>query len=120
MWDVCSLGSCSRFWEEICGVDFVWECLSRERWPDIDLDKEFLAYENQRLELGQSIHPINKVSDSPKSQLCSFCIFLCSIQKSMRDSAVPLYIYIYVGRQVNCFHIIRSVKEQKKKEKMTE
>lgn len=60
VWDVCSLGSCSRFWEEVCGIDFVWECLSRERWPDVDLDKEFLAYEDQRHELDQSIQPSKK------------------------------------------------------------
>ncbi|XP_058210936.1 uncharacterized protein LOC131323254 isoform X3 [Rhododendron vialii] len=31
--DVCSLGSCSRFWRELCGSDSVWESLYRDRWP---------------------------------------------------------------------------------------
>uniref|UniRef100_A0A2C9UBW6 F-box domain-containing protein n=1 Tax=Manihot esculenta TaxID=3983 RepID=A0A2C9UBW6_MANES len=31
--DVCALGSCSRFWRELCGSDCVWEFLTRERWP---------------------------------------------------------------------------------------
>lgn len=32
-WDVCSLGSCSRFWRELCGSDCLWESLYTERWP---------------------------------------------------------------------------------------
>ncbi|KAF5736932.1 hypothetical protein HS088_TW14G01098 [Tripterygium wilfordii] len=31
--ELCALGSCSRFWSEICGSDFIWESLSRSRWP---------------------------------------------------------------------------------------
>ncbi|KAK4783063.1 hypothetical protein SAY86_007437 [Trapa natans] len=31
--DVCNLGSCSRFWRELCDSDFLWECQARERWP---------------------------------------------------------------------------------------
>ncbi|EEF45484.1 conserved hypothetical protein [Ricinus communis] len=33
--DVCSLGSCSRFWRELCGSDCIWESLTRERWPSL-------------------------------------------------------------------------------------
>ncbi|XP_021897354.1 uncharacterized protein LOC110814250 [Carica papaya] len=35
--DVCALGSCSRFWSELCGSDYIWESLSRERWPFLGL-----------------------------------------------------------------------------------
>ncbi|XP_052206379.1 uncharacterized protein LOC127810850 [Diospyros lotus] len=31
--DVCSLGSCSRFWRELCGSDSVWAFLCKDRWP---------------------------------------------------------------------------------------
>lgn len=31
--DVCALGSCSRFWHELCGSDDVWEILFQDRWP---------------------------------------------------------------------------------------
>ncbi|PSR92649.1 F-box only protein [Actinidia chinensis var. chinensis] len=37
--DVCSLGSCSRFWRELCGSDCVWASLYRERWPALDFAK---------------------------------------------------------------------------------
>ncbi|XAR57127.1 hypothetical protein NMG60_11025158 [Bertholletia excelsa] len=37
--DVCSLGSCSRFWREMCGLDCLWSSLYRDRWP-VDLGKE--------------------------------------------------------------------------------
>ncbi|KAM1012324.1 hypothetical protein ACFX13_043197 [Malus domestica] len=32
VWDLCALGSCSRFWRELCKSDCVWECLVRRRW----------------------------------------------------------------------------------------
>ncbi|XP_074348395.1 uncharacterized protein LOC141687127 isoform X2 [Apium graveolens] len=38
VWDVCSLGSCSRFWQELCGLDCVWSSLYRDRWPQLLLD----------------------------------------------------------------------------------
>ncbi|XP_038988716.1 uncharacterized protein LOC113463024 isoform X3 [Phoenix dactylifera] len=31
--DVCSLGSCSRFWRGLCSSDFVWIALYKRRWP---------------------------------------------------------------------------------------
>ncbi|XP_022761209.1 uncharacterized protein LOC111307454 [Durio zibethinus] len=31
--DLSSLGSCSRFWRELCGSDCLWESLVKERWP---------------------------------------------------------------------------------------
>ncbi|URE35260.1 F-box domain containing protein [Musa troglodytarum] len=31
--DVCSLGSCSRFWQDICASDSVWIALYKRRWP---------------------------------------------------------------------------------------
>ncbi|KAJ0979733.1 hypothetical protein J5N97_015207 [Dioscorea zingiberensis] len=33
VWDVCSLGSCSRFWRALCASDCLWLALSRKRWP---------------------------------------------------------------------------------------
>ncbi|XP_075486869.1 uncharacterized protein LOC142526392 [Primulina tabacum] len=38
--DVCSLGSCSRFWKELCGSDCVWEVLCKDRWPAIAWDQK--------------------------------------------------------------------------------
>lgn len=38
--DVCSLGSCSRFWKELCGSDCVWEVLCKGRWPAIAWDQK--------------------------------------------------------------------------------
>lgn len=38
VWDVCSLGSCSRFWQELCGLDCVWSSLYRDRWPQLVSD----------------------------------------------------------------------------------
>ncbi|KAF4356051.1 hypothetical protein G4B88_015331 [Cannabis sativa] len=31
--ELCSLGSCSRFWRELCKSDCIWESLAKERWP---------------------------------------------------------------------------------------
>nr|XP_009414191.2 PREDICTED: uncharacterized protein LOC103995348 [Musa acuminata subsp. malaccensis] len=31
--DVCSLGSCSRFWQGLCASDSVWIALYKRRWP---------------------------------------------------------------------------------------
>lgn len=31
--DLCALGSCSRFWRELCKADCLWESLAKERWP---------------------------------------------------------------------------------------
>ncbi|XP_042475359.1 uncharacterized protein LOC122057353 isoform X2 [Macadamia integrifolia] len=33
--DLCSLGSCSRFWREFCASDSIWIFLFRERWPSM-------------------------------------------------------------------------------------
>ncbi|KAG9139137.1 hypothetical protein Leryth_019116 [Lithospermum erythrorhizon] len=37
--DVCSLGSCSQFWRELCLSDSVWKALYRDRWPTLVLAK---------------------------------------------------------------------------------
>lgn len=34
--DVCSLGSCSRFWRGLCVSDLIWMDLAKRRWPMID------------------------------------------------------------------------------------
>ncbi|KAM7463042.1 hypothetical protein LguiA_031163 [Lonicera macranthoides] len=50
--DICSLGSCSRFWRELCESDCVWASLCRDRWPALDLDYQDSApqFENPLLD----------------------------------------------------------------------
>ncbi|KAL4564849.1 hypothetical protein LXL04_028922 [Taraxacum kok-saghyz] len=38
--DLCALGSCSRFWRELCGSDDIWAGLCRNRWPALGIDTE--------------------------------------------------------------------------------
>ncbi|XP_010243590.1 PREDICTED: uncharacterized protein LOC104587608 isoform X1 [Nelumbo nucifera] len=38
--DVCALGSCSRFWRELCASDCLWLSLSRQRWPSLDFSSQ--------------------------------------------------------------------------------
>ncbi|XP_009780621.1 uncharacterized protein LOC107817382 [Nicotiana tabacum] len=46
--DLCSLGSCSQFWWELCGSDYIWESLCRERWPALSLEiEESSSFDNQ-------------------------------------------------------------------------
>lgn len=33
--DVCALGSCSRFWRNLCRSDHIWESLTKNRWPTL-------------------------------------------------------------------------------------
>ncbi|GMH28442.1 hypothetical protein Nepgr_030285 [Nepenthes gracilis] len=33
--DVCALGSCSKFWRELCGSDCIWISLYKWRWPSL-------------------------------------------------------------------------------------
>lgn len=35
--DVCALGSCSKFWRELCGSDQLWVSLTGKRWPSLKL-----------------------------------------------------------------------------------
>ncbi|GMY27651.1 F-box-like domain-containing protein [Fagus crenata] len=35
--DVCALGSCSRFWRELCASESIWESLAKDRWPSLTL-----------------------------------------------------------------------------------
>ncbi|GAV87359.1 F-box-like domain-containing protein [Cephalotus follicularis] len=44
--DLCALGSCSRYWSELCGSDCIWESLTRQRWPFLDtvLDPTFKGW----------------------------------------------------------------------------
>ncbi|KAJ8573853.1 hypothetical protein K7X08_010364 [Anisodus acutangulus] len=48
--DLCSLGSCSRFWSELCGSDYIWASLCKERWPALALEIESASYNNQNHE----------------------------------------------------------------------
>lgn len=34
--DLCSLGSCSRFWRRLCSTDCLWAALSARRWPFLE------------------------------------------------------------------------------------
>lgn len=36
--DLCSLGCCSRYWRELCGSEFIWEFLSKKRWPRFSVE----------------------------------------------------------------------------------
>lgn len=45
--DVCSLGSCSRFWRELCGSDSVWEALCKDRWPQFFSDEKLTSNSNK-------------------------------------------------------------------------
>lgn len=54
---MCSLGSCSRFWRELCGSDCVWECLYRERWPALDLGKDSSAQDVKTHQFDPQIEP---------------------------------------------------------------
>lgn len=38
--DVCALGSCSKFWRELCGSDPIWVSLSKQRWPSLHFSDE--------------------------------------------------------------------------------
>lgn len=46
--DVCSLGSCSKFWREICESDFLWKSLCDERWPGVVLKEEAETHDHDR------------------------------------------------------------------------
>ncbi|KAL9237681.1 hypothetical protein vseg_012201 [Gypsophila vaccaria] len=35
--DTCVLGSCSKWWRELCGSDSIWAGLTRDRWPSLNL-----------------------------------------------------------------------------------
>ncbi|KAG9457596.1 hypothetical protein H6P81_002104 [Aristolochia fimbriata] len=48
--ELCSLGSCSRFWRELCSSDFIWVSLSRERWPSIDFCDEIVRSDERTSE----------------------------------------------------------------------
>ncbi|XP_020275633.1 uncharacterized protein LOC109850120 [Asparagus officinalis] len=36
--EVCSLGSCSKFWYDLCSSDPLWLQLTLKRWPHLNLD----------------------------------------------------------------------------------
>ncbi|KAJ4956422.1 hypothetical protein NE237_013205 [Protea cynaroides] len=40
IFDLCSLGSCSRFWRELCASDSIWISMFRERWPSLVFSTE--------------------------------------------------------------------------------
>ncbi|KAL3505785.1 hypothetical protein ACH5RR_031167 [Cinchona calisaya] len=44
--DVCSLGSCSKFWREICGSDCLWKPLCEGRWAGVVLEEEAQSPDN--------------------------------------------------------------------------
>lgn len=97
--DVCSLGCCSRYWRELCGSEFIWESLSRKRWPRISVDsnsrtleipqnfdsfsegwREF--YINQHNELAHRTLPIVKfVEESSQSDSLEVGDYLKAIQE---------------------------------------
>ncbi|CAN6469384.1 unnamed protein product [Victoria cruziana] len=40
--DLCSLGSTSRSWRDLCNSDGIWSTLSKDRWPAINLEESQL------------------------------------------------------------------------------
>ncbi|XP_021737881.1 uncharacterized protein LOC110704407 [Chenopodium quinoa] len=44
--DVCALGSCSKFWRELCGADQLWVLLTQGRWPSLNLSDHSLISDN--------------------------------------------------------------------------
>ncbi|KAI3927882.1 hypothetical protein MKW98_023483 [Papaver atlanticum] len=38
--ELCSLGSCSKFWRELCSTDYLWVSLSKDRWPALGISSE--------------------------------------------------------------------------------
>ncbi|KAI3975674.1 hypothetical protein MKX01_023100 [Papaver californicum] len=38
--ELCSLGSCSKFWRELCSADYLWVSLSKDRWPALGISSE--------------------------------------------------------------------------------
>ncbi|KAF3774860.1 hypothetical protein EJ110_NYTH52143 [Nymphaea thermarum] len=40
--DLCSLGSTSRTWRDLCSSDRIWSTLSKDRWPAINLEESQL------------------------------------------------------------------------------
>ncbi|KAG8370045.1 hypothetical protein BUALT_Bualt14G0076800 [Buddleja alternifolia] len=56
VFDLCSLGGCSRFWRELCGSDCVWEGLCKDRWGGIVVDDDnSSSSESQSHELHQEM-----------------------------------------------------------------
>ncbi|XP_060197808.1 uncharacterized protein LOC132626822 [Lycium barbarum] len=45
--DLCSLGSCSRFWWWLCGSNHLWASLCKQRWPALALQIESSSYNNR-------------------------------------------------------------------------
>ncbi|KAI3469440.1 hypothetical protein Pfo_026103 [Paulownia fortunei] len=58
--DVCSLGSCSRFWRELCGSDCVWEALCKNRWPGLSMDENSSASQSESHEVDQKVDSNSK------------------------------------------------------------
>ncbi|XP_026450086.1 uncharacterized protein LOC113350198 isoform X2 [Papaver somniferum] len=38
--ELCSLGSCSKFWRELCSTDYLWVSLSKDRCPALGISSE--------------------------------------------------------------------------------
>lgn len=64
---MCSLGSCSRFWRELCGSDCVWEGLCKDRWP--------LIFEDQTESNDHKLTPNSKVVFC----FCRSLSFICGL-----------------------------------------
>lgn len=67
VWDVCSLGSCSRFWQELCRLDCVWFSLYRDRWPQLLLDN------NQESSVLDVDHTHQPDHSGTSSKVITFC-----------------------------------------------
>ncbi|KAK6922016.1 hypothetical protein RJ641_012523 [Dillenia turbinata] len=66
--DTCALGSCSRFWQELCSSECLWLCLCTRRWPSLGMEGN-LHSETMKREEKFSI--IRNVELCSTSLLCS-------------------------------------------------
>ncbi|XWS39069.1 hypothetical protein CRYUN_Cryun18bG0018500 [Craigia yunnanensis] len=84
--DLSSLGCCSRIWRDLCGSDYLWESLVKERWPPLYeavLKDPDLKFKGRR---GFYIKQHEKMRD----QAASVVKFVeqCSLSESLEASLV--------------------------------
>lgn len=89
--DVCSLGSCSRFWRELCESDCVWASLCRDRWPALDLDYQDSAPQFGNHLLDQHLDSTLKVEIISHMKLCvlfKLLLFIGSVVNFVEQSSL--------------------------------
>lgn len=87
--DLCSLGSCSRFWWELCGSDKIWESLCKKRWPALALEIESSSYNNHPHEVSIS-RCISLIGFFTLTQICPTLVWI--------DHSVAFYMSLQEWR----------------------